>query len=335
MSNAYIVTRVLRAPCTYSPGATGFGAVEIRSGETDLPSEKEALARSEEAFGEPPPKSPLSMRICAACNAGSAFEADRAVEPHLEEVLDIVDCSGVNFDKHGLSPVGYVRNLDTGILVPRVPDWEFKSWPPMSSFRMNAGRFQLPSFEQILAFGTQTDLIERLKRSFHWRRKARWESNIQVRVLFRWFAMEALWTLARNDDIVPWVLWCMGLPSGVGASGIDRLLMRSLAAIPGYRQARHHLGNQLHAVRKFRNFTVHNGFRQMDVPASELGEFDRLTYYGCNDVQHFAQFGIMSGLATASELRQRLPDLFQTRMREDVVRTRLESLERRDIFTFR
>jgi hypothetical protein len=45
-----------------------------------------------------------------------------------------------------------------------------------------------------------SELAQRLVSSYHWSRKSHLEANHQLRVLIRWFAMEAVWMLNKNDD---------------------------------------------------------------------------------------------------------------------------------------
>ena len=332
MNAYYFVTRVLKTKSHYSPRATGYGATEIRPGDSDLPSERVALQESEDAFNEHPTGSPVSMRISVIVKASGAAEADREAEHHFDDVLDVLDGVGIQFARHQLSAVGFVRNLSNGQVWPRLPQWLIRHEEPGMVTIIKRGQFIPPSLEQTLFIYSPTDLGKRFKRSLHWRRKARLEANSQLRVLFRWFAMECIWNIYKDDNVSPRIRWCLGFPNGKRLCEVDANLMQNIRKIDGYQETENDTKSRLDDIRHFRIDTVHYGMRQIDCPLPKLIEFDRLTYFACIDVHNLVKIGLQSGIATTEELLERLPSLFNEHFTPDGIKVRVESLRSDDLF---
>ena len=71
------------------------------------------------------------------------------------------------------------------------------------------------------------ELHNRFINSAHWSRNARWEINPQLKLLFKWFSMEALLVVNKKDEIIPYVKWALGFPSGQNAKKINAVLIIS------------------------------------------------------------------------------------------------------------
>jgi hypothetical protein len=150
-----------------------------------------------------------------------------------------------------------------------------------------------------------------LIRSCHWSRKARAETNLQLRVLFQWFAMEAILMVNKDHDIVPQVMWALGFLQGHAQLLIAPSMLAALLAHPRYETWRKRVRTALIALKTFRNDSVHSGFRPQDVPEDQLKGFDFLTHIGCPRVQALTKRAMCSGLTTVEELFEYIPLLFE------------------------
>src|SRR4051812_26643882 len=110
--------------------------------------------------------------------------------------------------------------------------------------------------------------------------------------------MEAIWVITENDDIVPRIMWCLGFPNGPGAAHLALSFRGRLHAHPRFGTWRDHIRDVLYAMKNFRNDTVHNGFRWIDVSRKTLEEFDQLAVQACGRVQEKAKSALLAGLGT-------------------------------------
>jgi hypothetical protein len=249
------------------------------------------------------------MRIVTVVEAGGDGAADGIAEEHFEEALDVLAPSSYGMSRMALLPTGIYRHIPNMKVTARLPGRDHTSG---TAFRIMREPFPQLDLPQFLLTETKTDLKQRLVRSYYWSRKANLEGNRQLRVLFRWFAMETIWMLSKDDDIVPRIMWVLGFPVGPAARMLSRIFVSSLQAHPTISAWKSQIEQRLRAVKTFRNDSVHSGFRPQDVAGSSIREFDRIGLIACSRVQAIASAGISAGVATASELLEYLPVLIES-----------------------
>jgi hypothetical protein len=302
-----VAVRLLDHRGMYFPRTYCLNRVEIRNGARDTPSERKKIAKSNQAFGDARPDD--CMRIVTVVEAGSDGEADSIAEEHFEEALDVLAPGFFGMSRMALLPTGIYRHLPSMNVTARLPGRDHTSG---TSFRIMREPFPQLDFPQFLLTETKTDLKQRLVRSYHWSRKANLEANRQLRVLFRWFAMETIWMLSKDDDIVPRIMWVLGFPVGPAARMLSQTFVSNLQAHPTISAWKNKIEQRLRAVKTFRNDSVHSGFRLQDVARSAIREFDRIGLIACSRVQGVASAGILAGVTTASELLEYLPVLIES-----------------------
>jgi hypothetical protein len=319
-----LVVRLLDHRGIYLPRTRCVGSVEIRNRQADTPVERDAISVSCGAFGDE--FNDLSMRIATLVDAPSNPDADNLSEERFEEVLDALASETHGISQLQLLGAGCFVDLQSGAITPRVPR---PGHVPTTTFHIIRERFRPIDWPQYLLSSQQNELSRRLIRSYHWSRKAHLEGNRQLRVLFRWFAMEAIWMVGRDDDIVPRVMWSLGFPNGAGAAVLSRAFVKRLAEHDTIRAWKAQLDDRLKAVRSFRNDSVHSGFRPQDVARAKLAEFDEVALLACSRVQNCAKAGVLAGLSTAADLLEYLPLLVEADLNyvNDVHRTILYGLE--------
>jgi hypothetical protein len=309
----YLVVRVMEPTGLYRPAALALGDVEIRKPDSDSKMERKALEASKAHYKVASGIDGIAMRICTIVEAVSAEEADRFAFQRFEEAQDILQHTtmAAGLIKLQLTECGFSRNLDTGELQSR--DFTGQNLTPTSYpvFHVVENPFPPIDNSQLFFALPQCDLKESLKRSFYWSRKAKWESDRQLRLLFRWFAMEAVWMVGKDDDISPRILWSMGFPNGSGAAAVRRDLVIGLNSDPRYDHWKKRLAKAFSAIKSFRNDTVHSGFRPVDLPDEKLREFDHFTNLACPRVQGLAYSGLQANLTDSKELLEYVPLLLE------------------------
>lgn len=303
------VIRLLDHRGTYFPRTHCLGLVEIRNPRADTVAESDALAESGKLFGDP--KLEASMRIATVVDTRIPGEADLLAEERFEEALDVFSAELFGMSRPALLSTGAFHYIADGRVLARTPDARIAGPPNTPVFRVMRERFARPEFPQFLLAGKHSELSERLIRSYHWSRKAHLEASLQMRVLFRWFAMEAVWMLGKDDDILPRVMWALGFPTGQKAKVLSAGFVDRLSAHPTYSSWRGQIEKRLDAVRRLRNDSVHNGFRPQDMSRQVLREFDEITTLACSRVQSLARASVIAGLRSAADLFEYLPVLVE------------------------
>lgn len=320
-----LVVRLLDHRGVFHPRTYALGKVEIRNRRADTRAERQAVMESAKAFGDERPND--CMRIATLVEGDlSDYEAGQVAEERFDEALDVLAPEVAGLSRLELLGVGFFADVDRGRLRARMPPLGRAG---TTSFRMMREQFPQADWAQFLLGRPGSELAQRLVRSYHWSRKAQLERSRQLRVLFRWFAMEAIWMIEKEDDIVPRLRWSLGFPNGRGLRLLSARFAQRLAAHPTIAAWDGEIGDLLVQVKKFRNDSVHSGFRRQDVPRETLRAFDKITLLACGRVQGLAQAAIRAGLPSARDLFDYLPLLVECDANyvEDVHGTILFTLE--------
>lgn len=309
----YLVVRAMAPTGIFRPSPLTLGTVEIRKPESDTASELKALEESKTHYQVSASLDGIAMRICTIVDASSIEEADKFAFEKFDEVQDILQHTtmAAGLVRFQLTECGYFKDLESGKLQARRFVTQPDSHSTFPVFHVVEHPFPPIDHSQLFFAIQESELKKGLLRSYYWSRKARWEFDKQLRLLFRWFAMEAIWMVSQEDDISPRILWCMGFPTGAGASIVDRHLVKNLNSDPRYRHWKKRLEDAFLAIKEFRNSTVHNGFRPVDLSNDKLSEYDHIAKLACSRVQGFAYAGIQSDLCTSRELLEYAPLIFE------------------------
>ena len=307
--SAYAITRLLDHRASFRPATYVLGEVELRPDKQDTPFERAALEESLKSTGETVDLK-IAMRITTVCEGANPQAADRLAEERFVAALDILDfCAASGLSEWGILDAGCIRDIATGNVGPRPRVLPFG---PFTSFVIQPERFPVRDSAQALFGAPPSDLKTRLQRSIHWSREARWESSRQLQVLFRWFAMESIWK-DGDQDIVPFLMWALGYPNGMGAQQVDRARIAELQAHPLYKPWKDQIDGRLTRMKLFRHDTAHAGFRAQDIAAAELEQFEALSSMVCPRVQRCAFDAVVfHGKTTRAELLAYLPQHFNS-----------------------
>jgi hypothetical protein len=307
------ITRRLTSMSPLHVATYSVGGIELRPAKLDMPGEQKAIDASRLAYHEGIDDA-MSMRVAVIVDEPDELAALETAEVAIDEALDLVTAQSPTrgMTRYRLLESGCVRNLDTGRVTPILPRIEPR---PFNSFHMPPSTFPSRDLAQ-LVLSDATDLGDRYVRAAHWSRKAEFESNRHIATLFEWFAAETVWTLARDTDIIPSVLWTWGFANGQGAKLISART-QTLVGLASYRQRRQQAQALLEQLRTLRNSIVHNGFRLLDIKPHELSVHASVARMAGRGALQAAQEALVSGFRTASEAAEYLP----IAMEPDLIRT--------------
>lgn len=309
--NRFVVCRLGKDTSLVTPRPYHLGDVELRSAKLDAPSEKSAIEESAASFGESVELS-IAPRLVTIVDAPNQRQALELADSKFEEALDALTIgSQLVMSDLALLPCGYIRALSDAVVHP-ILNRRAPGPVPATAFRIVDEKYPLLEFSEALFAVGRTELVDRLLRSAHWARKARWEANRQLRTLHRWFAMEAAWKRPdKDDDVVPIAMLALGFPIGQYSAGVSDKILTALQGHPRYRNWRDQVLKRLNRLRDWRNDSVHSGFRPWDVSRKELDELDHISVLACGRVQGLLQRAVVAGIVDIDIAREYAPLLFQ------------------------
>lgn len=302
-----VVTRMLEPRGISVAKTESFGNVDVCSPKLDSPHERDALHNSCRQFGETPDDI-LAMRLTTIIETGDIYQADILAQERFEEIANIRATQTAGSSRIRLMQAGYFRRIG-GNITCREPA---RNSPQGLQFRVSSSFFEPMDFGKWLYVHKRSELAQRLIRSFHWSHRAKLEPSRQLRVLFRWFAMETIWTIRADDDVTPRVLWALGIPNGKGLMLMSPARIARIRAHARYDYWKRALEQTARDMKAFRNETVHNGFRAQDKTSEQLRSFGRVSWLACNGVQAHTEMALRVGVTSAEELLEYLPVLLDT-----------------------
>ncbi len=321
----YNVVKVLADNGVHFPVASIYGDVELRPANKDFDEEKKCIEESFE-LNKIKVEVSLNSRISCLVEAENEEVAIKMSDEKFEGVLDLKSRE-FSISKLETTPCGYTKELESGILSP-IKD---NTFGPCGAFLRKLNSF--PEIDRTQLFLLwDNELSERYKKSLHWSRNASKESNIQIKIIFMWFAMEALLKESENDKIAPYIRWFLGFPSGAGAQDVSAATSQKLNANENYAKWKRKLIDSLEKIREFRNDSVHAGFRRFDFSGDELSLYEKIMTFGTSRCQEAVFTSMSNGLQTVSEFKEYVGVIFDsyTDIENDIHGNILYSLESLD-----
>lgn len=297
--NDYLVMRLLKYGTIICQNTFCLDGVEFRFAKHDSPNERNYLIESLESNGEHT-NIELGARVVSIIfSVNNINEALRESQSVFDEALDIMSLETCGISSATLMNSGIIRNLTTGEIIA-IKKNEKK---PTNIFQVLNEFYPNITLKEYIVYNKNShDLCGRLLNSLHWTRLALWENNLQIKILFNYFSIEALMKINDNDNVVPKAMLSMGFPLGKKQNEISQDLKTKLDIIPKYRYWRKILLNKLEAIRDFRNNSVHSGFRPWDIDENELKVFSFIAEIACLRSQQLIQLAIIEGCRTLQEI---------------------------------
>lgn len=313
----YLVTRCLRQTAPHRSYPYSVGDVELRSAASDMSSERKAIERSLGEHGEPTVQPDVSaLRASTIVEATGPRTAFALAALRIDEALDVLASTNpVQAFTYRLMEAGCARDLNTGEVMPRLPEVDPGQFNPLGSiFLMEQYTYQPRDIAQHVLSTERGELGARYGRAAHWARKADFESNPHMAMLFEWFAAESIWNVQRDDDVIPAIRWSLGFPNGPRAQLLAPTTRQAIDGDALHRPWSIHIDNRLQRIRSIRNQTVHNGFRLLDVPPAEVSGLRTLAHLAARYALHSVQHGIYAKIDSIADLIEYLPLLLDTNL---------------------
>lgn len=313
MGRTWIVGKQLSQSSLRSFHTYALGGVELRPHSSLTPQEFEALKVSAETRGLSIEHFQFSPVACVIVEADDPHTAAEVADGPIAEVLDFQEAFevGGRFSRSEILPAAFVRDLGTGSVTPGAT--LLSSRPFGTPVRMRNSFWEPPDEMRRAFFHEKSELGVQLRRSVHWWRRSRSVLDGQLRLLWRWFAIEALCKArVEETDITPRVRWFLGFPTGPALTTVPTGLIMKWESRPDYDLWRRKIIKWLREIRDFRNESVHNGFRSIDIEVGRLRLYNRVAEAACLNL-HGATY---RALAMGATSRQDLADFIDCLFRE-------------------
>ena len=281
-----------------------LGDVEFRAPHSDFSEELTAIRESTRT-NHLHLNVELNCRVGTIVQANSSEEASLLADEKFVKALDIIS-SAVPVSSIRLANCGYTKDLASGFVKP-IADATFT---PSLSFMVSKGKLRPIEFIQWVAV-QDSELAVRYKRSLHWARNAKWERNLQLKILFGWFAVEALFKETPEDNVGSLIRWFLGYPNGPSAIHVSSSIIVKLKSNPLYDRWKNRIRDAVEDIRIFRNNSVHSGFRNIDFSMPEIKLYSQIMVLGCSRSQNAVLLALRSGIETVPEFKKYVGLLFE------------------------
>lgn len=302
----YLIVKVLEMASVCLPTTTVYSNVELRSSSADSPEELVALEACAKKLNLDFTKYSHCARIATIVDSNALETAVSSAESRFEEILDLKSIE-VPISNYALSSIGFVKDLSSGTL----HELRQSIHQPTMTFMTHQGNTQrIDITHYILA--QNSELSVRYLRSLHWFRNSKHENNPQLKILFNWFAVEALLKESEKDNVAVYIRWFLGFPNGKAGTHINHNILSKLESHENYLYWKKELVNMLEKIRKFRNNSTHHGFRSIDFTPEQLELYSQVMVYGVTRCQGAVQNAILSGIKSVQEFKDYIPIIFES-----------------------
>lgn len=303
----YQITKLIANKSIYNPRPIYIGSVEIKTDKYDLSDERNALEESIRKNNEDI-KLDYSVRLTTIISSKNIDEAISVAENLFEEVLDILSEKSP-ISKFELKKSGFYKNLLTNKIQPIISkDITFN---PLIAFMVDCDNFPGINISEYIYYNRKNILNQRYLNALHWSRLARWENNYQLKILFNWFSIESLIKIDENDDIIPKIMLSIGLPIGKKCQNFNDIFLKKLTSYPEYKSIRNNILKEFNKIKRFRNKSVHKGFRKFDLEIKLLKKYSYLVNMGKVGLFSLALSGIINRLKDEVELWEKAVYLYE------------------------
>lgn len=302
----FLIIKILDDQSISIPSTMVYGDVELRSYSADTDLETASLEISASEGGLDFSKYSVCARIATIVECNTFVEAIHLADNKFLEVLDFIS-TDFSISNIKSSKIGLTKNLDTGVVTP-ITKFEFEH---SMSFVMPLGTIQcFDSTNYVLSL--RNELSERYKRSLHWARNSKNEKNQQLKIIFLWFALEALFKESETDNSVEsFIRLFLGFPNGKQSGLISAAVKANLENHEKYKYWQKKLYEVVQEIRDFRNDSVHSGFRSVDYTKEKLELFSKIMICATSRCQAGVMRGLLSKINTLPEFKEYAIVLFE------------------------
>lgn len=240
-----------------------YGAVDVRTSESETEDEKQASIRSLESYNFAVDKKNI-LRLVTIIERDTIHKASLDANLLFEETIDLLKRQPVTKIRN-CEGAGYWVNMDSGetiaFLKPDNTNIPFFD----HVYQMSLGSYSAMFGEQIISSKRNVEAVEAFIRSIHWYNNSHLQKRMYLKFLYKWIAIETIAKASDNDDIIPKLCLILGFPLSKHSTIIPKNKMAKLASINGYKHYKKLIKNEFLKCKKIRNAIVHSGFKETNL----------------------------------------------------------------------
>lgn len=304
---SFLVVKILDDRSITLPSTMNYGSVELRSYSADTKLETDAFEASASEGGLDFNKHKICARIATIVDCETNSEAIHIAD---NKFLEVLDFKSTEFAVSAIktSRIGLVKNLASGEITPI----KRSGFQQSLSFVVRNGAIQCFDITNFL-LSLKNELSNRYRRSLHWTRNSKNETNPQLKIIFLWFALEALLKADETDNCVEsYIRLFLGFPNGQQLGLISPAVKINLENHARYKYWQKKLIEVVKEIRDFRNDSVHSGFRSVDFTKEKLELFSSVMTYAVSRCQAGVMQGLLSNIDSLSDFKEYAIPLFET-----------------------
>lgn len=303
---SFLIVKVLDDRSITLPSTFNYGSVELRSYSADTQLEVSAFEKSASENGLDFNKHKICARIATIIDCETHNEAIHAADTKFLEVLDFKSTE-FSISAIKTSRIGLIKDLSSGEITPITRT----GFQQSLSFVMRHGSIQNVD-TTVYLLSLKNELCDRYRRSLHWARNSKNETNPQLKIIFLWFALEALLKADENDNCVEsYIRLFLGFPNGQQQWIVTPEIKAKLEKHTRYNHWKKQLIEVVKEIRDFRNDSVHSGFRSVDFAKEKLELFSTIMIYAVGRCQAGVMQGLLNNLETLLEFKEYAVPLFE------------------------
>jgi hypothetical protein len=302
----FLIVKVMEKDSVVFPRTLVYGNVEFRPATSDTEAEASSIKASCASFGFQPDDFMVTARVATIVDSPDRLEAIEIATGRVAEVLDIKSTE-FSVSNYEAAAAGFVKDLGSGEITPLLRE----GYRPSLAFVRDPNNLQVFDVNHYI-LSLDTELSQRYRRSLHWSRNARHEPNAQLKILFLWFALEALVKEGEWDNIEGLVRWFLGFPNGRHLQLLSKSLFVELRGHKVYDFWERELKTVVDRIREFRNDSVHSGFRSLDFTSKELALYSQVAIYAASRGQRAVVEGLLNNLVSVGEFKEFIAPLFES-----------------------
>lgn len=301
----FLVVKILEnsGPCL--PSTFVYRDIEIRPPKIDTDKERALIENSIKENNQDLDIA-LNARICCIVHANNINDAVSIADDKFTELLDLKSRE-YTMSNLALSNCGFVKNLETSKIELLTRK---KSYDLGNVFIRQPSIVQTCNQTQYVLLH-DNELTERYKKSLHWSRHSKHEKNLHLKVIFDWFAVEALLKEGQNDNVAPYIRWFLGFPNGKSCQYLDGGIKDKLESHDKYAITEKRLSNALEKIRILRNDSIHHGARKIDYTPQQLCFYSQVMLMGTARCQDAVLRAISLKLNTLQEFKDYISCIFE------------------------
>jgi hypothetical protein len=240
-----------------------YGAVDVRTSDSETEEEKEASIKSLNSFNYITDGKNI-LRLVTIIEAKTLEKAMLDSELLFEETIDLLKRQFITRIKN-CDDAGYWVDMDTGETRPflKVKDTTIHFFDQI--YQTSLGPYSPMFGEQMISSKRGVEVIETFIRSIHWYNNSNSQARSYLKFLYKWIAIETITKTNIDENIIPKLCLVLGFPSSKYLKSIPKYKAEKLTSRIGYKHYKKIIKDELYKCKQIRNAIVHSGFKETNL----------------------------------------------------------------------